>query len=280
VGEWNERFSQWDWIDLDGHMLVHHDWVDEIYKRLEDVGERSLSKSKKVRRTVTDDQAAWYSETRAALDLGWIHTFHQHCPVGGKTDGSGPWCCAQPMQWTEPGWRCRVRKETIVQAVSDAVWVLWGLQRTTNELSQLHRGLYESCKHAQPGWAADGWITGPYREGFEPKALLLIQSNRLLDNDRQVSETEPMTSTIGQREATNRAIKATAILAVLDGFSLSADEVERLDDAGWQAAAQLAAKRQNPPAEWIDASPTTRATVIGTLRQREATPNEFEGFPQ
>lgn len=139
----------------------------------------------------------------------------------------------------------------------------------------LHRGTYEQCRDIQPMWREADWITGPYSEGCEPTALLVIRSNHLLDNRRQTSETEPMTS---QREATNRAIKATAMLAVLDSLKVTADDAERLDDAGWQAAAQLAAKRQNPPASWTDASQATRGTVIGTLRQREATPNEFQGF--
>lgn len=282
--------------------------------------------------------------------------------------------------------------------------------RDQKELSpvQLHQGAYEQCRDVQPMWREAGWITGPYREGCEPKALQVIQSNHLLDKRRHITHNDPhdehperrhraaglapanellpgrrsqrgttgqrgdrrepgpdpqdpcprdadhgeqdrqrqavildkatctaaagvavqdrlygqaewagnpgrwaersaewqlayrtvycdgpsalgvsmisqpgdvtMTSTIGQREATNRAIKATAILAVLDQHSMSADDVERLDDAGWQAAAQLAAKRQSPPAGWTDASEVTRGTVIGTLRQREATPDLFTGF--
>lgn len=276
-GRWNEQLDQWDWVDLDGHTCVWHDWADELLDHWSDVRERMLDK----KQSVSDAECNWYSVVKAKLDLMCLHLWHQHHPVGGKTDGSGPWCCAQPMQWTQPGWRCRVRKETIVQAVSSAVWVLWGLDR--HQLwrmpIELVRGPWEACCDAQE-CLRSGWITGPYREGCEPLGLLKIRSNHLLDNGHQISETEPMTSTIGQQEAHNRAVKATAMLAVLDSLSVSADDVERLDDAGWQAAAQLAAKRQSPSAGWTDASPQTRATVIGTLRQREATPDPFQGFPQ
>lgn len=281
-GRWNEHLDQWDWVDSDGKTTVHHSWVDEIYEQLDDIGSRMLIKTTKDQQPAASDaEAGWYSTTKAALNVMWIHSFHQHHPVGGKTNGSGPWCCSQPMQWTEPGWRCRVRKETTVQAVSAAVWVLWGLDRAALDQMpiELVRGSYEACTSAQGSLRA-GWITGPYREGCEPLALLKICSDNLLDNGRQTSETEPMTSYLGQQEATNRAIKASAILAVLDSLSVSSEDVERLDDAGWQAAAQLAGKRQNPPADWTNASPQTRATVIGTLRQREATPDPFKGFPQ
>jgi hypothetical protein len=165
-------------------------------------------------------------------------------------------------------------------------WVLWGLDR--HQLwrmpIELVRGSWEACCDAQERLRS-GWITGPYREGCEPLGLLRIRSNHLLDNGHQIGETEPMTSTIGQQEAHNRAVKATAMLAVLDRWQeltstepMTADELQRLDDQGWQALARMAA-RQNGT-DWTDASPQTRATVIGTLRQREATPDPFTGFPK
>jgi hypothetical protein len=144
-------------------------------------------------------------------------------------------------------------------------WVLWGL--STEGPTQLAQGSWEQCRSQQSAFKGAGWLTGIYRAGAEPKGLLVIM------------EQQGMTS---QRENTNRAIKATVILETLDKFvrartPITADELERMNDQGWEALTRIAA--QNAGTEWTDASPETRATVIGVLRGREATPDPFAGFP-
>ncbi len=165
------------------------------------------------------------------------------------------------------------------------IWVLWGIPKDQLWLApaQLSTGVYEDVVRAQEGWRSIGWVTGPYRQGFEPLGLLQIQSSNLLDKDRQTGETEPMTSNyvLGAQESHNRAVKATAMLHTLERHhSLSLEEIEDMGDKFWQALAQLSAAEQQPPADWTDASPQTRATVIGILRGREATPDPFQGFPK
>lgn len=156
-------------------------------------------------------------------------------------------------------------------------WVLWGLESTDRARMpmELFRGSHEGCTQVQPYWREQGFVTGPYREGFEPLGLLKIRSDYLLDNRRQTADDGAMTS---QRESTNRAIKATAIVAVLDRYIITPSDVEALDDAGWQAAAQLAGRLNGK--DWTDASEDTRKTVVAVLRQREATPDPFQEFPK
>lgn len=145
-------------------------------------------------------------------------------------------------------------------------WVVWGL--STEGPTQLAQGSWEQCRSQQS--AFEGWLTGIYRAGAEPKGLLVIM------------EQQDMTS---QRESTNRAIKATALVEMLDkhaevnGYEpMTSIQVERLSDKGWEALARLSARLHG--AEWTDARPETRATVVGVLRGREATPNPFVGFPK
>lgn len=87
-----------------------------------------------------------------------------------------------------------------------------------------------------------------------------------------------------QAEQTNRAFKAEQILELLDAQQaeisdepLTSTMISQLSDEAWEAAAQLAGWRCRK--SWTDASEKTRATVIGILRAREATPNPFDGFP-
>lgn len=139
-------------------------------------------------------------------------------------------------------------------------WVVWGL--STEGPTQLAHGSWELCRAAQNAARTAGWLTGVYRQGFEPLGLM------------KIFEESGMTS---KTESTNRAIKATAIVAVLDELNVMAVDAERLDQAGWEAAAQLAARRNGT--DWTDASEDTRKTVVAVLRQREATPDPFVGFP-
>lgn len=100
---WNEKRSQWYWIDVYGKTVVREPWADGLEERYLDVWKRMLDK----KQTVSDADCQWYSTTKAALDLCWLQLWHEHSPVGGKTLGEPPWCCEWPMQSIGPGWRCR-----------------------------------------------------------------------------------------------------------------------------------------------------------------------------